>query len=105
MLNSGNAGKPDYLDKADAASDTISIYRESIQEFRSKYWTIRVWREITETELVLSKQDDDVSEAIKTCEEQRFDQIAARILVLPKVNAVEVKDRAGNGTVIYSGWP
>lgn len=86
----------------------MNIYRESIQEFRSIYYTVRVWREKHSSVIrIIPQHDDDVSAVLNryasmsSSTANRCEELAEDVLKLPRVNAVEVKDRSGNGCVLY----
>lgn len=82
----------------------MQIYRESIQEFRLKKHTVRVWREAKEGDSIASLHDEDVSLLLHgLCEDgvKDIESLARAVLDLERVNAIEVKDSAGNGCVLY----
>lgn len=83
-------------------------YRESIQQFwlpESKI-TIRVWRELGGEKLPVG-HDDDVASLLQTMmhgsSPPSVDFMLEQILALPRVQAVEIKDKHGNGGVDYNG--
>ena len=79
---------------------------ESMHKFSFGEYSIRVWREEPPD---YEWSEDDVSQfngglPLSDIPYSKT-QIAAGILALPKVNAVEVLDREGNGVVFYNNWP
>lgn len=98
----------------------MSDYWETIQEFNGPVvevgwptkawvpeWTVRVWREAVEATITPS-QDDDVSQVIAKYMvvgpslSEHCKQVAKEIRDLPRVAAVEVKDKYKNGCVLYA---
>lgn len=86
----------------------MNIYRESIQEFTTIYYTVRVWREKHPSVIrIIPQHDDDVSDVLNryapmsATTVNRCEEMAEAVLKLARVNAVEVKDRTGNGCVLY----
>ena len=65
---------------------------------------VRVWRERTKDLLAASYDDADI---VATCIAQATNdtQLIASLGKLKGVNAVELVDANGNGTVIYTSWP
>lgn len=65
---------------------------------------VRVWRDRTKDLLAASYDDADI---VATCIAQATNdtQLLAALGKLKGVNAVELVDANGNGTVIYTSWP
>ena len=65
---------------------------------------VRVWRDRTKENLSASYDDTDI---VSTCIAQATNdtQLLAALAKLNGVNAVELVDASGNGTVVYSSWP
>lgn len=65
---------------------------------------IRVWRDRTSVPLAASYDDADI---VATCIAQASNdtQLLSSLGKLKGVNAVELVDSNGNGTVIYTSWP
>ena len=65
---------------------------------------VRVWRDRTKENLSASYDDADI---VSTCIAQATNdtQLLASLAKLNGVNAVELVDASGNGTVVYSSWP
>lgn len=65
---------------------------------------VRVWRERTKDLLAASYDDADI---VSTCIAQATNdtQLLAALGKLKGVNAVELVDANGNGTVVYTSWP
>ena len=65
---------------------------------------IRVWRDRT-TELLAASYDD--ADIVSTCIAQANNdtQLLAALAKLKGVNAVELVDANGQGTVVYTAWP
>ena len=65
---------------------------------------IRVWRDRT-TELLAASYDD--ADIVSTCIAQATNdtQLLAALAKLKNVNAVELTDSNGQGTVVYPIWP
>ena len=65
---------------------------------------IRVWRDRT-TELLAASYDD--ADIVSTCIAQANNdtQLLAALAKLKGVNAVELVDANGQGTVVYTSWP
>lgn len=87
-----------------------TIYRESCQTFfiksprKLKGHVVRVWREVEHAASILPLHDEDIAILlVGLCEDNPNDLegIARALLGRERVNAVEVKDKAGNGGVLY----
>lgn len=65
---------------------------------------VRVWRDRTKELLAASYDDADI---VSTCIAQANNdtQLLAALAKLKGVNAVELVDANGQGTVVYSSWP
>lgn len=65
---------------------------------------VRVWRERTKDLLAASYDDADI---VSTCisNANNDTQLIAALGKLKGVNAVELVDANGNGTVVYTSWP
>ena len=65
---------------------------------------VRVWRDRTKDLLAASYDDADI---VATCIAQATNdtQLLAALGKHKNVNAVELVDANGNGTVIYTSWP
>lgn len=65
---------------------------------------VRVWRDRTKDLLAASYDDADI---VSTCIAQATNdtQLLAALGKLKGVNAVELVDANGNGTVVYTSWP
>ena len=65
---------------------------------------IRVWRDRTKELLAASYDDADI---VATCIAQANNdtQLLSSLAKLKGVNAVELVDANGHGTVVYSSWP
>jgi len=65
---------------------------------------VRVWRDRTAENLSASYDDADI---VSTCIAQATNdaQLLATLGRLKGVNAVELVDAGGNGTVLYTSWP
>jgi len=65
---------------------------------------VRVWRDRTAENLSASYDDADI---VSTCIAQATNdtQLLAALGKLKGVNAVELVDGSGNGTVLYTSWP
>ena len=65
---------------------------------------VRVWRDRTKDLLAASYDDADI---VATCIAQATNdtQLLAALGKLKGVNAVELVDANGQGTVVYSSWP
>lgn len=65
---------------------------------------IRVWRDRTKELLAASYDDADI---VATCIAQANNdtQLLSSLAKLKGVNAVELVDANGQGTVVYSSWP
>jgi len=65
---------------------------------------VRVWRDRTKDLLAASYDDADI---VATCIAQATNdtQLLAGLGKLKGVNAVELVDANGNGTVLYTSWP
>lgn len=65
---------------------------------------IRVWRDRTKELLAASYDDADI---VATCIAQANNdtQLLSSLANLKGVNAVELVDANGQGTVVYSSWP
>jgi len=65
---------------------------------------VRVWRDRTKENLSASYDDADI---VSTCIAQANNdaQLLAALGKLRGVNAVELVDASGQGTVVYTSWP
>lgn len=65
---------------------------------------VRVWRDRTQEPLSASYDDADI---VSTCIAQATDdtKLLAALGKLRGVNAVELVDANGQGTVLYTAWP
>ena len=65
---------------------------------------VRVWRDRTKENLSASYNDADI---VSTCIAQANNdtQLLASLAKLRGVNAVELVDASGQGTVVYTSWP
>lgn len=65
---------------------------------------IRVWRDRTQDNLAASYDDSDI---VTTCISHATNdtQLLAALAKLKGVNAVELVDANGQGTVVYTAWP
>ena len=65
---------------------------------------VRVWRDRTKENLSASYDDADI---VSTCIAQATNdtQLLAALGKLKGVNAVELVDANGQGTVVYTAWP
>ena len=65
---------------------------------------VRVWRDRTKENLSASYDDADI---VSTCIAQATNdtQLLAALAKLRGVNAVELVDANGQGTVVYTSWP
>lgn len=65
---------------------------------------VRVWRDRTKENLSASYDDADI---VSTCIAQANNdtQLLAALAKLRGVNAVELVDASGHGTVVYTSWP
>lgn len=65
---------------------------------------VRVWRDRTKEHLSASYDDADI---VSTCIAHATNdtQLLAALGKLQGVNAVELIDASGNGTVVYTSWP
>lgn len=65
---------------------------------------IRVWRDRTKENLSASYDDADI---VSTCITNATNdtQLLAALSKLKAVNAVELVDANGQGTVVYTAWP
>ena len=65
---------------------------------------VRVWRDRTKELLAASYDDADI---VTTCITHATNdtQLLAALAKLKGVNAVELVDANGQGTVVYSSWP
>lgn len=85
-----------------------NVYRETIQQFDVRepiFLTVRVWREVRSGEVACIGHDMDVSKCLATMMSGAacppLEDIATALLSVDRVAAVEVKDRADNGCVLY----
>lgn len=81
---------------------------ESIILARLNEYDVRVWREEAlgfDYDEKSKKNTDFFIKFIHTLDGQPLKKIAETILQSDKVSAVEVKDKAGNGIVLYKSWP
>jgi len=71
---------------------------------RSNGRVVRVWRDRTKENLSASYDDADI---VSTCIAQANNdtQLLAALGKLRGVNAVELVDASGQGTVVYTSWP
>lgn len=79
---------------------------ESIHEFHTRDYTIRVWMEQASVSDDYRDDEADLSDIIN--KRSYFDKgkLALCVLEMPRVNAVEVKEtRCGRGIVLYKDWP
>ena len=65
---------------------------------------VRVWRDSTKENLSASYDDADI---VSTCITNATNdtQLLAALSKLKAVNAVELVDANGQGTVVYTAWP
>jgi len=65
---------------------------------------LRVWRDRTKDLLAASYDDADI---VSTCIANATNdtQLMAAVAKLKNVNAVELVDANGQGTVVYTAWP
>ena len=65
---------------------------------------LRVWRDRTKELLAASYDDADI---VSTCIANATNdtQLMAAVTKLKNVNAVELVDANGQGTVVYTSWP
>lgn len=65
---------------------------------------VRVWRDRTKENLAASYDDADI---VTTCITHATNdtQLLAALAKLKGVNAVELVDANGQGTVVYTAWP
>jgi hypothetical protein len=65
---------------------------------------LRVWRDRTKELLAASYDDADI---VSTCIANATNdtQLMAAVAKLKNVNAVELVDANGQGTVVYTSWP
>jgi len=65
---------------------------------------VRVWRDRTKENLSASYDDADI---VSTCITNATNdtQLLASLAKLKGVNAVELTDANGQGTVVYTAWP
>ena len=65
---------------------------------------VRVWRDRTKENLSASYDDSDI---VTTCISHATNdtQLLAALAKLKGVNAVELVDANGQGTVVYTAWP
>lgn len=81
----------------------MKILRETMTRFVGADYNIRVWRQEGEVPI-----DREVfrRQAYKLLNESGgIAEWGQKILAMPHVNAVEVLDAEGNGTVDYKDWP
>lgn len=74
-------------------------------------FVVRVWRDEDElkdkydnTELI-DAHNNAVYDSVKERKQFSKAAVAKRIIAVPRVSAVEVKDRWGAGVVVYREWP
>ena len=82
----------------------MNLYYESMTRVKWNGWTARVWRQ-WESKLEIGSNEDlrdvfKVAGPISTVPE-----IRRKLFELERVNAVELLDEDGNGTVTYKDWP
>lgn len=82
---------------------------ESTKEFKIDGFTVRIWRDEDRTQVKDEYNNEDLYEvAQKLCPRDGWSsasKLAVLIASQPRVNAVQVKDAAGDGVVIYVNWP
>jgi len=81
----------------------MNLLYESMTRIQWGAWTIRVWRQFEAGDVV---DNGDIHEVVES--EVRLawaGDVVKRILKLDRVNAVELVDASGNGTVVYKDWP
>lgn len=85
---------------------------ESMTTIKVDFLKIRVWRE--QTEIQDYYDNTDIQAFVNEIVQREFpypvgqcdiEEISTKLAELPNVNAVEVKDKCGNGVVIYTNWP
>lgn len=82
----------------------MNILKESMTRFTVHRFTIRIWRE--EPTPYEQVNNLDLFQAIACLTPEITEEKAARaILIVPRVNAVEVLNEDGNGVVLYRDWP
>jgi hypothetical protein len=82
---------------------------ESTKEFKIQGFIVRVWRDEDRTNIKDEYDNEDlVNVAHKLSPQSGWHSISKLALVIaaePRVNAVQVKDAAGDGIVLYVNWP
>lgn len=81
----------------------MNILAESMTKLHWRGLAIRVWRE--ETSIESAPDNKDLVEAVENSPSKLGNELAASILRVDRVNAVEILDSNGNGIVLYRDWP
>lgn len=81
----------------------MSVLRETMTRFVGVDYNIRVWRQEDEAPIDREVFRRDAYNLLKRC--GSIAEWGRKILAMPHVNAVEVLDAEGNGTVEYKDWP
>ena len=80
----------------------MSLLYESMTKLCWGSWTIRIWRQYDEGFTGSSKDIQAVLESMLPAHTP--EDLLAKLLVLERVNAVEILDVSGCGTVVYKDW-
>lgn len=81
----------------------MTVLRETMTRFVGVDYNIRVWRQEDEAPIDREAFRRQVYELLNDW--NGIAEWGRKILAMPHVNAVEVLDAEGNGTVEYKDWP
>lgn len=80
----------------------METLRESVIQLYHGQWIVRVWRG---EQMGVPVNHSDVFDASFRSSQHDMTGFALELLAIDRVNAVEVKDQAGWGEVLYKDWP
>lgn len=82
---------------------------ESMTRFTlPKGFTLRIWRDQTQEPLAIRWSNEDLYQTfLQWCKEEDAceEDLLRRFAAMERVNAVEMVNGMGNGTVVYPRWP
>lgn len=82
----------------------MNILRESMTRAITMDFSVRVWREEAIDAEVDHRHLESIIQGLNLVGDTPI-EFAKRLIGMSNVNAVEVLDKRGNGTVLYRDWP
>jgi hypothetical protein len=84
----------------------MALLIESMTKFHTTQWEIRVWRQEGIEFDHTTGTNSDLLEILADAEGLTARAIVDRVMEIPRINAIEIIDRASkNGMVAYADWP